>query len=189
MPEHHPLAPGGWTRGPRVQLLASSSISRRLGMGHAELRKSCSFSPFSFSLARRGRVFCSPSSSGLSAVMHRLSKVMVQGKGHLGPDSLRGVLNHPRSSFLSSTEGKSLLRPSPLLIKGLSGFSMTKESTSFPPHLSNEEVKLRLTILALPLTRPSTSASLPLDGVLGGTLFESSRPCLRSQLVTLNQEL
>ena len=40
MPEHHPQAPGGWTQGPRVQLPASSSTSRRLGMGHAELRKS-----------------------------------------------------------------------------------------------------------------------------------------------------
>lgn len=79
MPEHHPQAPGGWTWGPRVQLLASSSASRRLRMGHAELRKSCFLSPFSFSPARRVRVFCSPSSSGLSAVMHRLSKVMVQG--------------------------------------------------------------------------------------------------------------
>lgn len=58
----HPQAPGGQTRGPRVRLGASQLYLQKAGGG-----------------AHRVNVLCSPSSSGLSAVMHRLSKVMVQG--------------------------------------------------------------------------------------------------------------
>ena len=56
----HPQAPGGRTRGPRVWLGASQLYLQKAGGG-----------------ARRVNVLCSLSSSGLSAVMHRLSKVMV----------------------------------------------------------------------------------------------------------------
>ena len=184
---------GSWwvDTGPQGAAPSLQLYFKKAGDGACRAKEELSLSPFSFSLTRRGRVFCSPSSSGLSTVMHRLSKVMVQGWGHLGSDSLRGVLNCPRISFLSSTEGKSLLRPSPLLIKGLSGFSVTKESTSFLPHLSNEEVKLRLTILASPLTRPSTSASFHpwMEYWEGLFLNPQGLAWEVSQLVTLNQEL
>lgn len=92
MLEHHPQAPGGQAPGPAVQLRALLALLPELGGGACRAREELPPSVLSAPLLHIERD-CSTHwrlRAEHGVAVHRLSEVVLQEQGHLGPDFLCG---------------------------------------------------------------------------------------------------